>query len=125
MNTGTRYWAANIVAALVILVALGVHLGLIHLDGLLGLVNPAWADSLAWDRVVRRGESAWVTTSYVVLVGAALFHGLYGLHTILTELWDSPRAAARIATGCWATGIVLFTVGATAVLVFHFGLTGS
>jgi len=122
---GTRYWAANIVAVLVILVVLGMHMGMFHLDGLLRLMNPAWVKPLAWNRVVERGESGWFTASYVLLVGMALFHGLYGLHTILTEVWDSPRASARIATSCWIAGIVLFAVGASAVLIFHFSLTGN
>lgn len=120
----TRYWAVNVVSALAILIVLGVHMGLIHLDGLLGLINPAWVEPLAWDRVQARGASGWFTTTYVLLVGTALFHGLYGLHTILTEVWTSPRAAARIAAGCWVAGTVLFAVGAAGVLVFHFGMTG-
>ena len=129
MSTGglrdTRYWLANAVAALVILVILGVHMGLSHLDGLLGLINPAWAEPLAWERVRARGESGWFTLSYIVLVGTALFHGLYGLHTILTEVWDSPRAAVRIAAGCWVAGVALFAVGTAGVLMFHFTVTGS
>jgi succinate dehydrogenase / fumarate reductase membrane anchor subunit len=121
----TLYWAVNMVSALAILALLGFHMGLIHLDGLLGLVNPAWTEPLAWDRVVARGRSGWFTITYVLLVATALYHGLYGLHTVLTEVWNSPRAAARIAAGCWAAGILLFTVGTTALLVFHFGLAGS
>lgn len=119
----TRYWAANAVAALVILVILGVHMGLIHLDGLLALVNPAWADALAWPRVVARGESGWFTATYVLLVASALFHGLYGLFNMLTEIWTGPRAAARIAAGCWIGGLLLFAVGTGATLAFHFRVT--
>lgn len=122
---GTRYWAANIIAVLIILVLLGAHLGLFHLDGLLRQINVvSSARPMAWHSVVGRGESGWSTASYVLLLGMALFHGLYGVHTMLTERWDSPRASARIATGCWIVGIALFAVGAAAVLVFHFSLTG-
>ncbi|UCG71574.1 MAG: hypothetical protein JSV45_09915 [Chromatiales bacterium] len=128
MNTGnlrgTRYWAANLVAALIVLVLLGLHLGMFHLDGLLRQITSAWSRPMTWNRVVERGESGWFTASYVLLLGMALFHGLYGVHTILTERWCSPRASARIATGCWLVGIALFAVGTATVLVFHFGLTG-
>lgn len=120
----TRYWAANAVAGVVILVILGVHMALIHLDGWLALLNPAWADALAWPRVVARGESVWFTATYVVLVGSCLFHGLYGLFNMLTEVWTSPRAAALIAAGCWLGGLLLFGVGAVGTLVFHFQVTG-
>ena len=121
----TRYWVANSVAALVILVILGVHMGLIHLDGLLALLNPAWADALAWPNVVARGSSGWFTATYILLVASALFHGLYGLYNMLTEIWTSPRAAARLATGCWICGLVLFAVGTTATLMFYFQVAGS
>ncbi len=122
---GTRYWAANIVAILVILVLLSAHLGMFHLDGLLRQITSAWSRPMTWNRVVERGESGWFTAGYVLLLGTALFHGLYGVHTILTERWDSPRASARIATGCWIVGILLFTVGAGTVLIFHFSLAGN
>ena len=81
--------------------------------------------AVTWNRVVERGESLWFTASYVLLLGTALFHGLYGVHTILTERWDSPRASARIATGCWIVGSLLFVVGTATVLVFHFSQTGN
>ena len=120
-----RYWAVNALAALAILLVLGVHMGLIHLDGLLAQLNPAFAEPLAWENVVKRGASLGFTLSYVLLVATGLFHGLYGLHTILTEVWSSPRARSRIAAACWVIGVLLFAVGTAAVLVFHARTAGA
>jgi len=41
---------------------------------------------IAWANVVARAKMGFFTVSYVVLLGAALFHGLYGLRNILFEL---------------------------------------
>ncbi len=120
MDNKIKYWALNIASALVLLVLLGAHMGLMHLPGLLGQINPAWAEPLAWAQVSGRGSSMVTTAGYVVLLGLALFHGLYGAHTILTEFVDGERAARRIAAGCWLAGTALFTIGAMASLMFHF-----
>jgi succinate dehydrogenase hydrophobic anchor subunit len=51
---------------------------------------------------------SFVTVNYVLLVGVCLFHGFYGLHTMLTEYFTGPRAGIVAGTGCLATGLVLF-----------------
>ena len=93
MDDKTRYWALNIASALVLLVLLGAHMGVMHLPGLLGQLNPAWGDPLAWEQVRERGNSLMATVGYVLLLGLALFHGFYGLHRLLTEFIDGQRAA--------------------------------
>ena len=49
--------------------------------------------------------------TYVLLLGAALFHGFYGLRNILFEL--NPGAAAKKAVNGFLliAGLVLFAVG--------------
>jgi succinate dehydrogenase / fumarate reductase membrane anchor subunit len=118
-NDKIKYWALNAVSALVLVVLLGIHMGLMHLPGLLGQINPAWSDPLAWAQVSERGRSAVTTGGYVLLLGVALFHGLYGVHTMLTEFFGGERAERRIAAGCWIAGIALFVIGAISSVVFH------
>ncbi|MDH3712234.1 MAG: hypothetical protein OET44_00120 [Gammaproteobacteria bacterium] len=114
-----KYWALNVFCALVLAVLLGAHMGLMHLPGLLGQINPAWKDPLAWAHVSERGRSAAITGGYVLLLGLALFHGLYGVHTMFTEFFSGERAARRIAAGCWIAGIALFVIGAFSSVIFH------
>ena len=55
----------------------------------------------------------------MVLLGTALFHGFYGLRTILTEWWTSKGAARVVNAGCWLIGVALFVIGTVAALTFH------
>ncbi len=114
-----KYWLLNATCGLLILVLLGAHMAMMHLDMTLGLLWGSNADPLSWNQVALRGESRTMTIGYVVLLGAALFHGLYGLHTVLTEFLAGQRAARLIRMGCWATGILLFLVGTASTLIFH------
>ena len=115
----TKFWLINIVCGVVILAFLGMHMAIMHLDDLLALLQPALSEPLTWPQVSGRGESGFFTLTYVLLLGTALFHGLYGVRTMLTEFWSGERAARVILLGCWATGSVLFGVGTVATVVFH------
>jgi succinate dehydrogenase/fumarate reductase cytochrome b subunit len=105
-----RLWTWHVMAGLVILVFLGLHMAIMHLDVLLGIFNPKDPHPIAWANVVARAKMGFFTVSYVVLLGAALFHGLYGLRNILFEL--GPGAAAQKGLN------VLLTVGGLALFVF-------
>lgn len=118
----TKVWVWQFFSAVVILALLSVHMIIMHLDGLLGLLVPAWADPLAWENMLSRGKSGFSTLMYILLLAAALFHGLYGVNTILTEFWTNQRSEKIIRACCWAAGITLFVIGTAATVVFHFSL---
>ncbi len=115
----SRYWFLNLLAGLAVLVLLGWHMAVMHLDDLLGLVSSVSATPLAWDQVAGRGRSAAFTGMYVLLLGTALFHGFYGLQTVLKEYWPGRMAGSLITAGCWLAGGALFTIGAYATIAFH------
>jgi succinate dehydrogenase / fumarate reductase membrane anchor subunit len=109
-----RLWTWHVLAGLVILVFLGLHMAIMHLDVLLGIFNPGDPHPIAWANVVARAKTGFFTFSYIVLLGAALFHGLYGFRNILFELGPGPgmkRAANLVLT---AGGLGLFVFGAWA-----------
>jgi len=81
-----KLWTWHVAAGLMILVLLGLHMAIMHLDSLLGLFNPAGGQPIDWDNVLARSQSLFFTATYILLLGAALFHGLYGLRNILFEL---------------------------------------
>jgi succinate dehydrogenase hydrophobic anchor subunit len=57
---------------------------------------------------------------YILLLGAALFHGLYGLRSMLFELSLSRISEKVIGGLCAVSGIALFIYGSyVAVLVFR------
>lgn len=107
-------WIWHMGAGLIILVLLGLHMAVMHLDGLLGWFNPAGGHPIDWANVVARARSAFFMMTYVLLLGAALFHGLYGLRGILFEL--SPATSVQKAMD-WALvvgGLLLLVLGSWA-----------
>ena len=105
-----RLWTWHVVAGLVILVFLGLHMTIMHLDAIVGIFIPADPHPIAWANVTARARMGFFTVSYMVLLGAALFHGLYGLRNILFEL--GPGRGAKSALN------VLLTVGGVGLFVF-------
>jgi len=105
-------WTWHVAAGVVILVFLGMHMGIMHLEAVLGLPgSPAGGHPIAWANVVARAKSAFFAVTYVLLLGAALFHGLYGARNILFEL-GPPPALKRAANGVFlVAGLGLFVLG--------------
>jgi succinate dehydrogenase / fumarate reductase membrane anchor subunit len=82
-----------------------------HLDPLVRIFSPRPGEPIEWANVVARGRTVFFLFTYVLLLGAALFHGLYGLRNILLEL--NPGSGTRKAVGglLLAAGVVLFLLG--------------
>lgn len=114
-----RYWILNALCGLIVLVLLGAHMATMHLDDVMALVTGGSTEPLAYDQVTRRGHSLPMAAGYVLLLASALFHGLYGVHTMLTERWSGARAGVRIRWGCWGLGLLLFFVGAGGTVLFY------
>jgi len=109
-----RLWTWHVLAGLVILVLLGLHMGIMHLDTLLGWFNPPDMKPVAWGAVLQRARMGFFTVSYIVLLGAALFHGLYGLRNILFELAPGRGVKSALNVFLAAGGVGLFVFGAWA-----------
>lgn len=111
MMRDQKLWSWHMGAGLVILVLLGLHMTVMHLEVLVGIFNPAGGHPVDWANVAARGRTVFFAVTYVLLLGAALFHGLYGLRNILLEL--NPGRGLRAVLG-WALGIAgtgLFALG--------------
>jgi succinate dehydrogenase hydrophobic anchor subunit len=106
-----RLWTWHIGAGAVILVLLGLHMTVMHLDAIVRVFNPAPGEPVDWANVVARSKSVFFLVTYVLLLGTALFHGFYGLRNILFEL--NPGAPAKKAmNGLFlVAGLVLFAIG--------------
>ena len=100
-------WTLSIASTGVVLLLLAVHMALMHLMG---------GEPLAWGSVVERMRSTLFAVSYVLLLGAALYHGLYGFRNILMEL--NPGATLRRAENAvlLVGGLALFVFGAWAAI---------
>lgn len=106
-----RWWTWHVGAGIVILVFLGLHMAIMHVDTILGIFNRPGTEAIDWSNVVARAKSTFFMVTYIVLLGAALFHGLYGLRNILFEL--NPGAGLRkgLSVLLVVVGIGLFGLG--------------
>ena len=111
MMRDQKLWTWHLAAGVVILVFLGLHMAVMHLNAILGILNPAGGSPVDWANVVARAKSAFFAVTYVVLLGAALFHGLYGLRNILFELGPARWLKTAISAVLLLGGIGLFVVG--------------
>jgi succinate dehydrogenase / fumarate reductase membrane anchor subunit len=66
-----------------------------------------------------RDGTLFFTVTYVLLLGVALYHGLYGLRTILFELTLKPAAEKAITLVFLVVGMGLFGLGTWAAIAAH------
>ncbi len=107
-----RLWTWHMGAGVVILLFLGLHMTVMHLESVIRIFNPAEGKlPVDWANVLERSRSAFFMVTYILLLGAALYHGLYGLRNIVEEL--NPVAGIKKAVTLVLTvgGFVLFAFG--------------
>ena len=118
MMRDQKLWTWHLAAGAVILVFLGLHMTIMHLDKVVSVasLNPAGGHPIDWNNVVARGKSVLFPLTYVVLLGAALFHGLYGVRNILFELDPARWLKRTISAVLLLVGVGLFVVGTWAAI---------
>jgi succinate dehydrogenase hydrophobic anchor subunit len=112
----STFWTWHLLAGLVILVVLAIHMFVMHLSKLFGTGGEG---VLTYSSVMARSRDFAFALMYVVLLGAALYHGLYGLRTILLELTLSERAEKIVSALIVFVGILLFIVGSYGTIVVY------
>jgi succinate dehydrogenase hydrophobic anchor subunit len=116
----SKLWSWHILAGVVILILLGIHMLTMHLGAILGTMGIGSGDPVRAAEVFHRSQQVIYVITYIVLLGAALFHGLYGLRSMLCELSFSRTVEKAIGGLCAVAGIALFVYGSyVAVLVFQ------
>jgi succinate dehydrogenase / fumarate reductase membrane anchor subunit len=121
MMRDQKLWSWHVGAGIVILVFLCLHMTIMHLDSILRLpaLNPAGGEPIDWQNVVARGKTLFFPVTYVVLLGAALFHGLYGLRNVLFELDPKPGLRGALSVLLIVVGLGLFVLGTWSALASH------
>ncbi len=109
-------WTLHIIAGVAILVLLGLHMLIMHMQTLMGWLGLGTEDVTSFQAVAQRGKEAFFMVTYIVLLGAALYHGFYGLRNILLEL-VSGRVAQRAVGGLLTlVGVAFFALGTYAAI---------
>ena len=116
----TKYWTWHMAAGVVIFLLLGLHMLTMHLGGLTHVgVADASAEATAIVNSQARDASPIMAVTYVLLLGLALYHGLYGLRTILFELTLKPAAEKAVTALLLLLGLGLFGLGTWAAFAAH------
>jgi succinate dehydrogenase/fumarate reductase cytochrome b subunit len=116
----TKFWTWHLIAGVVILVLLGLHMVTMHIGELTGLfvANPA-VDPTAPVNSMARDSHIGFTVGYILLLGVALYHGLYGLRNMLLELTLPEGAEKALTAFLVVVGFGLFALGTWAAIASH------
>jgi succinate dehydrogenase/fumarate reductase cytochrome b subunit len=117
------YWTWFLIAGLAIFVLGGLHMMTVHLSGVAGIFNPVGYDAVDWQNVAYRGRNVLFLIGYIVLLGAVLYHGFYGLRTILLELGLRKNTQRKLTASLWVIGVILFVVGTLAAVAAKMAAT--
>lgn len=120
----STFWSWHILAAIAMIVVLTIHMGVMHLDNLMILLGFGQEDVLSFQSVLERSKSIYYLFIYLILLGAALYHGLYGFQTILFETSIGKKLAKPIKVLIPIGGFLLFIWGAYAIIVGYTSIGG-
>jgi succinate dehydrogenase / fumarate reductase membrane anchor subunit len=115
----TKYWTWHMAAGVVILFLLGLHMLIMHLGGTTHLFAPYTGEAVSKENSLFRDGRLFFTVTYILLLGVALYHGLYGLRTILFELTLKRAVEKAITVVLLVVGLGLFGLGTWAALTVH------
>jgi succinate dehydrogenase / fumarate reductase membrane anchor subunit len=112
-------WAWHLLAGVALAFLLGMHMFIMHLDDVFKFAGGDAAKAVSFAAVFERGKQVSFMVSYLLLLAAALYHGLYGLRTVLFELTLAPRIEKMITTLFVVIGMALFVYGAVATVMAY------
>ena len=115
----TKYWTWHMAAGVVILFLLGLHMLIMHLGEITHLFVPYVGEAVSKSNSLFRDGKLFFTVTYVLLLGAALYHGLYGLRTILFELTLKPATEKVTTVVLLFVGLALFGLGTWSAIAAH------
>jgi succinate dehydrogenase/fumarate reductase cytochrome b subunit len=115
----TKYWTWHMAAGVVILFLLGLHMLIMHLGGITHWYAPQAGEAVSKANSLFRDGQLSFTVTYILLLGVALYHGLYGLRTILFELTLKPAVEKAISVVLLILGLGLFGLGTWAAVTVH------
>jgi len=112
----TKYWTWHMAAGVVILFLLGLHMLIMHTGGITQMFAPHGGEAISRENSLFRDGKPFFSVTYILLLAVALYHGLYGLRTILFELTLKPAAEKAVSFVLLVAGLALFGLGAWAAI---------
>jgi succinate dehydrogenase / fumarate reductase membrane anchor subunit len=118
MNNKEFYWLMHICAGVFLILLLGIHMVIMHLNNIIAFFTKTPFEPLRYSSVLARGENLYFLIFYLIFLIVALYHGLFGLKSILVEIFYSEKAESRINMLVWVIGIILFVIGSVSTVKF-------
>ncbi|RJP52632.1 MAG: hypothetical protein C4586_02640 [Anaerolineaceae bacterium] len=106
----TRLWSLHLLVIPIIVVLLGLHFAVMHYAPVFYGISVEEARS--FEVMIERGRSVAQFVLYILLLAAALYHGLYGLRGILRELPLTEALAKVVDVSIISLGLFIFAFGA-------------
>ncbi|MDQ7824357.1 MAG: hypothetical protein RDV48_16260 [Candidatus Eremiobacteraeota bacterium] len=113
----SKLWFLFIAAGVVMIVLLAVHMAVMHLDDLMKAVGLSQGDVLSAESVAERSKDILHVILYVLLLATALFHGFYGLRSVVRELPLSKFLKDLSEVVLPTVGVIFFLWGMTAIIL--------
>lgn len=110
-------WFLFIVSGAVMVVLLAIHMGIMHMDSLLLHFNLGYKNVLSSESVAQRARDIFHVIVYMLLLGTALFHGLYGLRSMVYELPIKEIYKKMTDAAVLLAGVLFFFWGAAAIII--------
>ncbi len=110
-------WVLFILAGAVIIVLLGIHMAIMHMEDLLVPLGIGYQNPLSFESVAGRSKMILHVIIYTLLLATALFHGLYGFRSIVYELPLNRMLKGLTDVAVTAAGIVFFLWGTAAIII--------
>jgi len=114
-----RLWIMHLLAGIVVLVFLAIHMGIMHMESIVLAFGMGYEHARSWESVVTRNKQVFYMVTYIVLLGAALYHGCYGLRNILFELNTGKSAQRVMSVLVLLAGVALFAYGTYAAIAAY------
>lgn len=115
----SRLWLIFLLSGLIIFFLLGIHLFYMHLEAILSFFGFKTGPVLDYAGVIERAKNPNWVLLYLALLTFSLYHGLYGLRSLLLELNIKEKA---VNSTLLAIGILALTFGAY-VIIKSYSLT--
>jgi|WetSurMetagenome_2_1015567.scaffolds.fasta_scaffold1654426_1 succinate dehydrogenase hydrophobic anchor subunit len=110
-------WFLFILSGAVMVLLLAIHMAIMHLDSLLLYCGIGYKDVLNAQSVAQRSRMIFHVIVYMLLLASALFHGLYGLRSMIYELPLKEFYKKMTDVAVLLAGVLFFFWGAAAIII--------
>lgn len=116
----SKLWFLHLMSGVLLLFLLGTHTLIMHFNTVLGWLGLASGEPLDFTtNVLPRMQAVSHTAIYLFLLVFGLFHGLYGLRSLIYEFNFSAKAKHAVGYLLLLAGLVVGAWGAYTILAGH------